>query len=106
MVVCLGEELHATRPRELLETLDNLGSITVELLQHGAGQGEGHLEFALRGLDGVEKDIVHRQIALACDPLQDGPVGEVIVVVRVFTNIEEPVLPEPCRLMDLKIQTY
>ena len=66
--------------------------------------GESQLELALVLLDGLEQELVHRQIALLGDTLEDRPVGEIVVVVGVFTDIEKSVKAEAGGLMDLEIQ--
>ena len=96
MVIRLAEELDAARRGQGAEAVDHVRGEALELLQGGTGDGERHLELAQLG--------VHRQIALLGDAPEDGPVGEVVIVVRVLADIEESVEPEPGGLMDLEIQ--
>ena len=103
MVVGLAEELHATGLGELAEALDDLGRVAVELLQGRTGDGEGQLELALALGDRLEQEFVHRQIALLRDALEDHAVGKIVIIVRVFTDIEKPVQAQAGGLMDLEI---
>ena len=104
VVVGLAEEFHAAGVGQLAEALDHLGGIAVELLQGGAGDGEGQLELALVLLDSLEQQLVHRQIALLGDALEDRPVGEIVIVMGVLADIEETVKAETGGLMDLEVQ--
>ena len=103
VVVGLAEELHLAGGRKLTEAVQHLGGVAVELLERRAGDRKSHLELALALGDGLEKQFIHRQIALLRHSLEDGAVGVVVVVVGVLSYIEEPVLTEPCGLMDLEI---
>ena len=103
MVVGLAEELHTAGLGELAEALDDLGGIAVELLQDRTGDGEGQLEFPLVPGDRLEQELVHRQIALLRDALEDRAVGEIVVIVGVFADIEKSVKAQAGRLMDLEI---
>ena len=105
MVIGLAEELHAAGLGQCAEAVDDLRSVAVELLERRTSDGEGDLELALLLLDSIEKDLVHGEVALLGDPLQDGPVGVVVIVVRVLSDIEETIEAQPCGLMDLEIQT-
>ena len=104
MVVCLAEELHVAGLGQLAEALDDFGGVAVELLQDRTGDGEGQLELALALGDRLEQQIVHRQVALLCDALEDRAVGEIIIIVGVFADIEKSVKAQAGRLMDLEIQ--
>ena len=104
VVVCLAEELHAAGLGQLAEALDHFGSVAVELLQDRTGDGEGQLEFALALGDRLEQQLVHRQIALLRDALEDRAVGEIIIIVGVFADIEKSVKAQAGRLVDLEIQ--
>ena len=55
-------------------------------------------------LDLLEKHLVHRQIALVGDTAENCPILEIIVIMRVLTDIEEPVKTEPGWLMNLEIK--
>ena len=104
MIICLAEELHAAGVRKLAEAVDHFRSISLELLEGGSGDGECHLERSLVLLHEVEKEAVHRKVALLGNPSEDGTVGEVIVVMRILAYVEEPVKPESGRLVNLEIQ--
>ena len=106
VVIGLAEELDASRSREAAEAVDHLRSVAVELFKRGTGDGERHLERSLALLDSLEEEFIHREVALLGYPLEDGPVGEVVIVMRVLADIEEPVQSESCRLVYLKVQTY
>ena len=106
VVIGLAEELDASRSREAAEAVDHLRSVAVELLKRGTGDGERHLERSLALLDSLEEEFIHREVALLGYPLEDGPVGEVVIVMRVLADIEEPVQSESCRLVYLEVQTY
>ena len=105
VVVGFAEYLHATGVHEGLEAVDNLGSVTVELLQHSAGDGECHLEFALVLLDCLEQELIHGQIALLRHPAEYGAVRKVVVIMGVLADVEESEQTKPRGLMDLEIQT-
>ena len=104
MVIRLAEELDAARRGQGAEAVDHVRGEALELLQGGTGDGERHLELALVRLDQLQELGVHRQIALLGDAAEDGPVGEVVIVVGVLADIEESVEPETGGLMDLEIQ--
>ena len=104
VVIGFPEELHATGLRQLAETFDHLRGVPVELLQRGAGDRERHLELPLVFPDQVKQEIVHRNIASLGHPAKDGPVGEIIIVVGILADVEESVLSQSGRLMDLEIQ--
>ena len=105
MVVGLGKELHATCRSKFLETVEHLRTVAVKLLESGSGDGECHLECSLLLFNLLEKKLIHRKIAFLGYPAEDGTVGEIVVVVRVLTYVEKPVLSQTVGLMDLKIQT-
>ena len=104
VVIGLAQELHAAGRGQGAEAVNHVRGEALELLQGGAGDGERHLELALVRLDQLEQLGVHREIALLGDTAEDGPVGEVVIVVGVLADIEESVEPEPGGLMDLEIQ--
>ena len=104
MVISLAEEFHAARGGQGPEGVDYLGGEALELLQGGTGDGEGHLELSLPRLDLLEELGVHRQIALLRDAAEDGPVGEIVIVVGILADIKESVEPQTGGLMDLEIQ--
>ena len=54
-------------------------------------------------LDKVQQGLVHWKITLLGDPVKDGPVGEIIIVMGILADIEKTVQPQPGRLMDLEI---
>ena len=99
MVIGLAEELDLAGVRESLETLDDFGGIALEEFERGTRNGEGELERAFVGLQQVEQDGIHREIALLNGPPDDIPVGKVIVVVGIFPDVEKTVLTQPGRLM-------
>ena len=103
MVICLREEFHAPGIGQLPEAVYHLRFVPVELLEGGTRDGERYLEISLVLLNQVEKELVHREIAPPGYPLEDGPVREIVVVMRVLSNVKEPVKPEPGRLMHLEI---
>ena len=80
VVVGLAEELHAAGLCQLTEAVDDLGSVPVELLEGGTGDGEGHPELTVALLDSLEKGLVHRKIAFLRNPLENGSVGKVVVI--------------------------
>ena len=91
MVVGLADELDATGVSEPAEAVDNLRGISVELLKSGTGDGERDLESTFALFYGFEKELVHRKVTLGGDPLQNGSVREIIVIMGVLSYIEEPV---------------
>jgi hypothetical protein len=103
VVICLGEELDLTSVGQLLETPHDLRLIAVELLESGSGDGEGDLEIFTILFDEIQKQLVHREIALVGDSVENGPVGEIVVIVGVLADVEETVQPQPGRLVDLEI---
>ena len=105
MVVGLGKELHATCRSKFLETVEHLRAVAVELLESGSCDGECHLECSLLLLYLLKKKLIHRKIALLSYSAENGTVGEVVIVMRVLTYVEKPVLSQTVGLMDLKIQT-
>ena len=104
VVVGLAEKLHASGLGEGPEAVYHLGSIAVELLKNRAGDAEGELNLTLGALYGFQKKLIHREIALLSYPFEYGPVRKVIIVMGILTYIEEAILTESGRLMDLKIQ--
>ena len=103
--VGLGQELNATRFSQLLERLQNFGSVLTELVDSGTGDRERHLKCALMLLNQIEQERVHRQIAQTCNLLHNRLVGQIIQIVMVFAHIKEAVLAQTKRLMYLKIKT-
>ena len=104
MVVSLTQELDAARCGQGPERVYHLGGEALELVQGAAGDGIGYLELAFAPLDQLEHQGVHRKVALLCHPPEDGPVGEIVIIVGVFADIEETVQAETGGLMDLEIQ--
>ena len=103
MRIGLADELHAACGGQGLEAVEHLGGVGLELLYHGAGEGECHLELLAAGGYHLQQELVHGQVAPLGHTAEDGPVGEVIVIVMVVSYIEETVLSETVRLMNLKI---
>ena len=91
VVIGLRKELHMTCLSELTEAFQHLRSISVELLEDSTGDGECHLERTLVRFNKLEEEGIHREIALLCNPAEDGPVGEIIVVVRILSDVKESV---------------
>jgi hypothetical protein len=54
----------------------------------------------------LKHQLVGRQITLLGDPLDDGFILEIVVVIMIDSHIEKPVRPEPERLVNLEIKTY
>ena len=105
VIISLSEEFDAARRRKAAEAVDHFRGIAVELLEGGSGDGECYLESALALLDGLKQELVHGEIALLGYPFEDGPVGEIVIIMRVLADIEEPVKSESCRLVYLEVQT-
>ena len=105
MVVCFAQKLHAAGFREFPEALRNLGSIAVELFQCTAGNGKSHLEPAIRLPDSIQQQRIRGKITLLGDASQDGPVDEIVIIMRILSYVEESENPEPVRLMYLEIET-
>ncbi len=103
VVICLSEELHLTGIGQFLETPHHLRLIPVELLKSGTGDREGDFEILPILLDKIQKQLVHRKIALLGNPMEDGPVREIIIVMGVLADIKETVQSQPGGLMDLEI---
>ena len=55
-------------------------------------------------LDQFQEQFIHRKIALLGNPAENGPVGKVIVIMRILADIEEAVKTEAGRLVHLEIQ--
>ena len=104
VVICLSQKLHASGLSQLAETVQYLRSISLELLQSGAGDRECHLEVASVLFDKVKQEVVHRNIASLGYPAEDGPVSEIVIVVGILADVEESVLSQSGRLMYLEIQ--
>ena len=105
VVICLPQKLHAACPGQFTETVQHLRGVSLELLQSGAGDRECHLEVASVLFDEVQQKVVHRNIASLGYPAEDGSASEIVIVVGILADVEESVLPQPRRLMNLKIQT-
>ncbi len=93
MIICFAKELHASCIGQCLEAVDHFRSISVELLESGTGNGESHLERALVFLDKIQQEAVHRKITLLRYSPEDGPIGKIIIIMRILTYIEKPVKP-------------
>ena len=105
VVIGFGQELDAAGGGQRLEAVENLRAEALELVQGGAGNGIGNLEFALMFLDEFQHELVHREIALLRDTACNRAVGEVIIVMGILADIEKSVQAQPHGLMDLEIQT-
>ena len=103
--VGLSQELNAAGLSQLLERLQNLGSVLTELIDSSTGDRERHLECALMLLDQVQKQRVHRQVAQTRNLLHNRLVGQIVQIVVVLAHIKEAVLAQTKRLMYLKIKT-
>ena len=64
---------------------------------------ECHLELLAAGGYHLQQELVHGQVAPLGHTAEDGSVGEVIVIMMVVSYVEETVLSETVRLMNLKI---
>ena len=106
MVICLTEKLNASRVGQFPETVNHFRGITLELFQHRAGNGKCHAESPFMLPDQLRQQPVGRQITCLRDPLEYGPVCKIVIIMRIAADIEETVLPQPIRLMHLKVQTY
>ena len=103
VVIGLGQEFHAAGIGQGAERINHFGGIALKLLQHAAGERKSHLECPFLLLDDIQQQLVHRQIALLCHPLEDGPVGKIVIVVGILADIEKPVQAQPRGLVDLEI---
>ena len=101
----LAQELDAAGSGQFLHRVDELGYILFQLLQRGAADGEGHFELLAVFLDHVEQHLVGGQIRPLCDARDDVIVGKVIIVVVVVADVEETVMFQAERLMNLEIKT-
>ena len=101
--VGLGQKLHASRRRQLLERVEDLGGERTELLDGDAGDRERAAEPAFVLPDELQQQGVHRQVALAGHLLHDRAVQEVIQIIMVFAHVEETVFLQTPGLMYLKI---
>ena len=104
MIISFAEELGASRVRKLAETVNDFRCISLELLQCRTAYGESHLECALVLIYEFKQELVHRKIAQVSHSLENGPVREVIIIMRILADIEKPVTSQSGRLMDLEIQ--
>lgn len=100
-----SKDFHAARVYQFLEALQNIWCVLHHLFDKDAGKREGHLELAIVSLDELQEQRVHGQIALVRHLQHDGPVGIIVLVHVVVTNVEERVMPEPVGLMNLKVET-
>ena len=105
MVASLAKEFDGTRSSKGTETVNNLGSIAFELLQCASGDGESHLEFAVAFFNGIQQQLIHRNITLLGDAPQDGTIHEIVVIMRVLADIEKAEHAETVGLMYLEIET-
>ena len=104
MVVSLTQEFHTARICQFLETVKHFRSVSCKLLNRRTGNGKRYLKFPFVLLNSIQKEFIHRKIALLCYPLEDGPVSKIVVVMRIRAYIEETIQTESCWLMDLKIK--
>ena len=44
-------------------------------------------------LDKIQQEAVHRKITLLRYSPEDGPIGKIIIIMRILTYIEKPVKP-------------
>ena len=102
--VGFAEEFDAARLGQRTETVEDFGGIDAELLDGESRLRETDAEFALVRLDLLEQQRIHRQVAFVGYLLQDRPVGQVVQVVVVLAHVEEAVLLQPQRLVDLEIE--
>ena len=101
MGVGLGKHFHASCVHELLEALEHVGRKLHHLIDEDAGEGEAHLKSAVMPLYLAVEKVVHGQIALLGYLAHDGTVRLVNMVV---TNVEEGIMTQTVRLMDLEIK--
>ena len=104
MGVGLGKHFHAARVHELLEALEHVRRELHHLIDEDAGEGEAHLEGAVMPLYLAVEKVVHGQVALLGHLAHDGTVRLVILVNMVVTNVEEGIMTQTVRLMDLEIK--
>jgi len=91
MVIGFPEDFNAAGCDKGLEALEHIRGIALELLEGGAGNREGNAELPATLLDCVQKKLIHRKIALLGNAPQNRPVGEIIIIMGIFPDIEEPV---------------
>ena len=65
---------------EPAEAVYDLRGVTVQLLEHASGNGEGYPEPAPAALYRLKKNFVHGQVALLRNAAQYGPVDEIVIV--------------------------
>jgi hypothetical protein len=51
------------------------------------------------------KQVVNWKVATVCDPVHDGFVGKIIIVIRILSDVKETILTQSVGLVYLKVQT-
>ena len=103
VVVSLSQELDLPCLGKLPKAPHDIRLVAVELLKGRSSDREGHFEIASVLLDKIQKQLVHREIASLGYPVKDGPVGVIVVIMRILADIKKAVQPQPRGLVDLEI---
>ena len=91
VIISLAKEFHTACFCQFLKALQHLRSIAIELLERTSRNGERYLERTIGSLDGLQEGFVHRQVTLLSHSLKDGPIREVIIIMRIFAYIEKSI---------------
>ena len=105
MVVRLGKQFHASGGHQFPEALDDFRRVGLELIERRSGNGETDLEPAVVFADQLEQKRVHGQVAFTGHLQHDAAVRVLVLVKGVHADVEKGVVPQPVRLVDLKIET-
>ena len=104
MVVSLTQELHTARICQFFETVKHFRSVSCKLLNRRTGNGKRYLKFPFVLLNSIQKEFIHRKIALLGYSLEYGSVGEVVVVMGILAYIKETIEAESGWLVYLKVK--
>ena len=104
MVERFAEELHAAGLGQGVEALHDFRGVGFELFDGGAGHGDREAEAAPVSSDQIEEQAVGGNVAMFGDAFDEAGVEVVVKVGGV--GIEDGVLAEAERLVDLEVQAY